>query len=183
MLGPRGEGGNIISCIYISQQLLLRAENASACQGDSQPGFEEFSSLLDIGPDRAAEKQENFILHSWAAHQFFHRRDNTGRRISGALLGLRKQRVRPLKRTGPSPELGCPVFWGGRRASNRARGPGACRAPDVETLVHGAVGRERGGPSAFRGHLLTFFPVLPERTDDPSTATLRNRGFLCARIP
>lgn len=51
------EGREIISRIYISQQLLLRAENASACQGDSQPGFEECSSFLDIGPNLAAESR------------------------------------------------------------------------------------------------------------------------------
>ena len=55
-----GTGGKgIISRIYISQQLLLIAENASACQGDSQPGFEEFSSFLHIRPDLAAEKPKN----------------------------------------------------------------------------------------------------------------------------
>lgn len=82
--GPlEGAGGReIISHIYISQQLLLRAENASACQGDSQPGFEEFSSFLDIGPDLAAENQKNLdssLLGSTLTLQP-QRRLNTGKR-------------------------------------------------------------------------------------------------------
>jgi hypothetical protein len=38
----------------------LELENAFACQEDSQPWLEEFSSFLDIRPDLVGEQWKNF---------------------------------------------------------------------------------------------------------------------------